>query len=554
MTEQTESLKLFLRSHFLFADYSDEQIDELAANCREKSLPRGEILYKQGEDASDFFLVWVGKIRLITSKGEEKPRKNLAALIFADYFGEDCFFGEERLDTAVALEPTKLLIFERDGFQDWFQKFPQLEALIETTAQGRQLARNRNLRWLVEDEAIYFVVRKHPFFLGVYLLFPALFALGGLVLSFYGWMAESPPLYIFGGIVGFISIIVFLWIFIDWENDYYVVTSQRALWVEKEILIYDSRQEVPLETVLSTKKVFNPTLRRLINYGTVIVNTYTGSITMRRAWKPDQLILFIDGFKARNREVAKQIEDKAMETAIRKRLGLPLDEPQEEIKEEGQDEVVEPSAVSEFLSQIAKFFMMRYQEGEDITYRKHWFILFKKIWLPLMVGMVMFLLGVYLFVSGVISGVVMTTFWILVLIFVSLWLLYRLVDWHDDIYVLTRDSIIDIEKKPLTREEKRVAKLENILSLENEREGLTGMLLDFGTVTINIGTEKFTFDKVKNPVQVQYEIFDRMNAHRSQKEKDSAARERDRMANILAIFHEQVGNSENNEDINEVSG
>jgi hypothetical protein len=390
--------------------------------------------------------------------------------------------------------------------------------------------------------------------LGVFLFLPALFIIGCLVLSLYGWMSESPPMYILGGVVGLISILVFLWIFFDWENDYYVVTSQRALWVEKEILIYDSRQEVPLETVLSTKKVFNPTLRRLINYGTVIVNTYTGSITMRRAWKPDQLILFIDGFKARNREVAKQIEDKAMETAIRKRLGLPLEERQEEIKEEEQDEVVEPSAISLFLSQIAKFFMMRFQEGEDITYRKHWFILFKKIWLPLMVGIVMLFLGVYLFVSGVISGIVMMTFWILVLIGVSLWLLYRLIDWHDDIYVLTRDSIIDIEKKPLTREEKRVAKLENILSLENEREGLTGVLLDFGTVTINIGTEKFTFDKVKNPVQVQYEIFDRMNAQRNQKEKESAARERDRMANILAIFHEQVGNSENNEDLSEVSG
>jgi hypothetical protein len=53
---------------------------------------------------------------------------------------------------------------------------------------------------------------------------------------------------------------------------------------------------------------------------------------------------------------------------------------------------------------------------------------------------------------------------------------------------------------------------------------------------------------------VQYEIFDRMNAQRNQKEKESAARERDRMANILAIFHEQVGDSENNEDLSEVSG
>ena len=39
--------------------------------------------------------------------------------------------------------------------------------------------------------------------------------------------------------------------------------------------------------------------------------------------------------------------------------------------------------------------------------------------------------------------------------------------------------------------------------------GLIGLILNFGTVTILIGTEKLTFDQVYNPSEVQREIFNR---------------------------------------------
>ena len=78
----------------------------------------------------------------------------------------------------------------------------------------------------------------------------------------------------------------------------------------------------------------------------------------------------------------------------------------------------------------------------------------------------------------------------------GIWWLYQYVDWRNDIYVLTLDKIFDIERKPLTREDKREASLANILSLENARIGLTGLILNYGTVTINVGNEKLTFDYV----------------------------------------------------------
>ena len=53
---------------------------------------------------------------------------------------------------------------------------------------------------------------------------------------------------------GITSVIVAAWAvwnYIDWGNDYYILTNQRVVWLEKVVGIYDSRQEAPLSTVLS---------------------------------------------------------------------------------------------------------------------------------------------------------------------------------------------------------------------------------------------------------------------------------------------------------------
>jgi flagellar basal body-associated protein FliL len=72
------------------------------------------------------------------------------------------------------------------------------------------------------------------------------------------------------------------------------------------------------------------------------------------------------------------------------------------------------------------------------------------------------------------------------MIIIVLWLLYNFVDWRNDIYQVTAEQIWDIERKPLGKEEKRSAPLENILSIEYERLGLIGLLFNFGTVNIQL--------------------------------------------------------------------
>ena len=70
---------------------------------------------------------------------------------------------------------------------------------------------------------------------------------------------------------------------------------------------------------------------------------------------------------------------------------------------------------------------------------------------------------------------------------IFLWWLYNYLDWHNDIYLITNEQVVDVNRKPLGKEERRAALIRNILSVEYKRMGVIGLLLNFGTVFIRVG-------------------------------------------------------------------
>jgi hypothetical protein len=283
----------------------------------------------------------------------------------------------------------------------------------------------------------------------------------------------------------------------------------------------------------------------------VTVEHYTGQLFMRRSERPDLMILFIDGLMVRSRLVAAQISDQAMEAAIRRRLGLPaIPEGEEEGQENGSQPEAEPAKPAPSSTKrtrlgnvwfyLTNFFYMRFEDGDLIFYRKHWFILLKKIWLSSLVNIFWLLVGYYLWSIEIFSFPLNFLFWFVIFLVTGFWWLYNLLDWHDDIFILTLDKIIDVDKKPFLSAQKKEATLDRILSIEHSRVGLTGVILNFGTVIIKVGETPFTFDLVRDPAEVQYEISERKNAARRRQDEQSAVRERERVANWLALYHKQA--------------
>ena len=193
---------------------------------------------------------------------------------------------------------------------------------------------------------------------------------------------------------------------------------------------------------------------------------------------------------------------------------------------------------------LFNYFQTRVEEGNTVTYRKHLFILFTKTWAPASIAFIIAAATVYfLFQSIAGHQETPTTSTILILggllwSIPVLWWLYNFVDWRNDVYRVTADRIIDSERKPLGDEISKSAALENILSMDYERLGLLGVVLNFGNVIINVGAEnKFTFYGIHDPARAQSDIFNHIITLRRRKQLTDASQEWERVSDWLAVYY-----------------
>jgi hypothetical protein len=306
--------------------------------------------------------------------------------------------------------------------------------------------------------------------------------------------------------------------------------------------LYESRDEAPNNTILSVD-VNTTLLGRIIHYGSVIVRTFTGRIIFRNVKDPNQMASFIDEYRFRARQHSEFIERSKLDQAIRQRIG-------------SVDGVLETPLTSPPLSPpplprltfwqryFSNFFSMRFEQGDAITYRKFWPTLFGHVAIPSLFILLLWVGMAFLVNSFRLGEIPPAWFETLLLLCLALfllvlvpWWLYQYVDWRNDIYQITEKFIFDISRKPLGTEEKKSAPLENILTLEHERIGFLGYILNYGDVLISVGETKFVFHNLHDPARVQQDIFDRMYALRRKKEQDEANRQRDRMVDVIEIYH-----------------
>ena len=421
---------------------------------------------------------------------------------------------------------------------------------MSATAESRYLAQRADFDWVGEDEVIYLITRKHEFFLVISLIFPILVGLISIPVLLYGISTESSAgsrAALILGVLGILfSIFWTIWKWKDWGNDYYIVTNQRVVWLERVLIFYYSRREAPLTQILSVN-VNRSWLGRILDYGNVEVRTFTGGIQMRNSAHPKQLAYFIEGFQARAQNILRQVEAEKMERAIRQRLGMYAgdmvnEEPLEEPAERPPEDLVKTEGWREVLG---TFLQVRYERDGVITYRKHWLLLVRKTFWPSITLALLIVLTLYmggtgaLWGDGFMSGLPGLTLGGLLYLATISWWIYNYIDWSNDIYQLTHDKILDIERKPLGEEEKKTAPLDSILSLEHTRLGILQLALNYGDVTIMVGQTPFVFRGVYNPDDVQQDISSYIEARRRKKEESESERDRQRMADWLVTYHQQ---------------
>ncbi len=547
----------------LFAPLSRRQLAELATVVKRSHFSQGTTVVRQGDLGTTLFIVNSGEVvaLAIDEKGEQMPPRFFQV---GDSWGETSLLvGEPRDATMRVKEDAELLYIPKSDFDNLVAAHPDIWDSLAMRPDVHLKLSAPSFSWLGKGERVEWFGRKHWIMfvrnlavpLGWWFIFVVILLLVGRSLSL-GALAI--------GVLVITALISpwMLWLYIDWRDDFHIVTNQRVVHVERALFQYQSRDEAPLD------KVQNISIRRSelgnsLGYADMSIATAGGrGGHVDFHWVPQPELVTdvineqIRRFKMQQRmeehqEIAQALEERLSPAQAKswweyqppvkpvlKRDGLSL-----LARGRGCSRAITDSALYSFMVHPHLPRLGRIVEDGNIIWRKHWILLVQGIAVPSLLFLA--LLGVTLFEiyrlflgRGGFSLLVLTLFPLMGAFF---WLAWRYEDWRNDIYVVTPTQIIDIERTPfLFREARRQASLENIQDIRFEMPGFWASMLNRGNVLIQTaGQGQFTFDSVYDPSSVQREIFLRIEAFRERRQ-EAERRERERqLADWFTVYQQR---------------
>jgi uncharacterized membrane protein YdbT with pleckstrin-like domain len=536
-----------LRSVHLFQALNDERLEDVAAYFDIVQFPDNRSIYKQYAEPDNFYILISGSV--ILTFEENGTTNKVVSLRSGDYFGEEALSNsfDQRIVSATAKGNTTLLMLNGTQVGDLVKEFPELKNGFHQILQSYRLVVSRTFSWLDNDEIVHFIAHRHPIVLASMLFLPLLLAVLLLIPLLYVYFILSVHQSLLLAGAGLVMLVIMVWgvlASVEWNNDYYVVTNHRLILIRKVILLYESRQEVPLDAIL-TIGTTSSLWGRLLNYGNVNIRTYTGSLVFKTLGDPDQVAAIIVQYLNQAKNSTKAVQQEAIEESIRQRFKKNTMKNSVDSLEDQYQEIEVDVRSGVVTSALSNLFGLREEKDGAIIYRTHWFLLLVKTFFPNLV-----ILGlaaaIILRLSGQFSAVpavIFIGFCLLLGFFAWLWWIYQYVDWHNDVYIITNDQIVDVYRKPLAEEDRRAAPLKNIQSIEYKRKNIFGIIFNFGTVFIRVGDQDFTFDNVSNPSEVQRELFKRFMQFNQREKQVAADAERQRIGDWMEAYHKIMGES-----------
>lgn len=308
------------------------------------------------------------------------------------------------------------------------------------------------------------------------------------------------------------ALIWIVWRVLDWGNDRYIVTNKRIIHRERIYFFSEERREAYLDRVQDvTIEIVNP-FANVLNFGDVIIETAGrgGAIEFQAVSKPrdiQRLILESAGLPPKKGDLTPQPQRGLLGRRIWRMLY--------------------PTHPAE--------------EDDVIIWRKHWWVLNSDLILPVVAILVLATIWLWALTSLNYPGWVNVLF-ALGLAGIALWIAFKTIDWHNDLYILTKDRVIDIEKQPFVFEHRREANLGTIQDVSFAQTSFTAKALDFGDVLLQTAgmLGEFTFDSVPHPEEVQATIAERLNEFRQKKILAEQERQRADVVSILEDYLRRV--------------
>ena len=546
----------------LFGPLTDEQLAQVAPLCTAKQAEAGAVLTQQGDLGSAFVLVESGEAvtHRIDEQGKQRPVGMLGP---GDSYGiASLFLGEPRDVTVTATTPMQVWILERHRLDPLLDKRPDIWEDLRLPDDVLQRLADSQQDWLEPGEIVVAKTRRHPWVLLTTFLLPtlALVAYSALLMVLSGQGAALTPWTLFVLPAVGLYLLSLGWVYIDWTNDYLAVTNRRVVHQERVALLYESRDEVILDRIQNLQ-VSRGFWGSTIGFGDITLETAARSGHLQFSSAPDPESLRDLIFQEQGRFVAarRAAERRLIKHSLAVKLSPDNPPPDEDaLVQEPPLGQQQPSGdrpttrawrlwIGRLLgSGIAPDTLA----AEDASvWRKHWLAAVGAAFLPSTMLLALVLLQMPSIRGQLLPGSLSSDLRIatVILFVVALgWLVWALLDWANDVYIVTADRIIHVERRPmLFAESRREASLGMIQHVSLRIPHLVANLLNFGDVIVETaGPGQFAFRHVGRPREVQREIFRRIEAHRETQREREATRQRSELTEWFDVFQEIHGGAD----------
>lgn len=409
----------------------------------------------------------------------------------------------------------------------------------------------------LRDERIHVFQRRHWYTLTQWMTVPGLVWLASLVVAFLIGEASLASILPFSGqgiaLVWAILLLPtsawVLWTYLDWRNDLYIVTDQRAIRIQKTHFLFERRDETYLDKIQDVLVVFTSPAANLLGFGKVEIQTAgsTGKIAFEGIARPHAVQKTVFQLIERGRRSRREAErDEEELEPIRDLLGLP----QTRLPQPDGEPTSSPENPrrQRFIEVVRRAF--RPADIYEVDYhiwRKHWWILVENLVAPTLLLALLAIGWISLHVLLERNFPPLLDLILAPLLGATLvWIAWQVLDWQNDLYIVTPDRVIDIEKVPIVFEHRLEANLSRIQSVRYTQPSFAAKQMDFGNVLLETAgvTGMLTFDSVPHPEQVQETIVDYLEAFRERTQTKRRQSQDETILKWLSRYHRSVNPGE----------
>ena len=361
-----------------------------------------------------------------------------------------------------------------------------------------------------------------------------------------------------GWLISLISVLLFIvWHLYDWYNDFYAVTDRRV--VHREEVKWVSRvfNEAPIEKVQNVTVNRRTLASAFLNLGDVEMDQVgsESKVIFANISDPESVAKAVTTQQHRRNITEKASDREKRREQVRKQMELkdrPSDLPsvpraKMNVRRKPWDSLLDRVFGRDVKNWLGSLLPVgRLVVGDDIVYRKHLFDLLINIGTPLGLVLLYGAALVYVWLVVPVLGGFLLSWPIsvpvgLVGAFLAFWLFYRYEDWRNDLFVLGKDKVIDIDRKPFgISSQRREAGFDKIQGITATSTGTLNQIFGIGDVIIVTGAtgSELVWQRVAHPELIQKEITTRMEALRRKQEEDKIVDEYQRWAEWLGIYDE----------------